>query len=710
MTHQLTPEQELVVSHPLGQHARVLAVAGSGKSTTLAHRIKRLVIDLETDPGTIRVLMFNSLARKQFTTHLQKVGLPENSQPAVHTFHSFCFQLINQEIKTGVLPANLHYWLADKTELIWLTVKRAINSLERSKQFPADSVDPEQALMTINLWKGSLIPPEHAGSHHQPALALVYREFEQLRRSANALTFDDFIPTVVALLQVDPELRARYTQQIQFLIVDEYQDINYGQQRLIELLAGRQADVMVVGDDDQTIYEWRGARPNYILTDFRTIFNNKPVSDYRLSRSFRFGPLIAQCAANLIHCNTNRLEKPLIAHQIAKPGFITIFQGGYDPTKALADQVQSLLQVDKIPPAEVIVLARLFAQLDNLEAEFLAREIPYRVDGQAPFYSRHEITALLNYFRLAQVYDQPFTDESTGWFLNIANKPSRKLSQALLTRITANAKYRRYSPQKALEWAVSDPSLGLNVYQLDTLADFGGFLETLQERMRPKSAKAGELLDWLIRSLDYLAYFQNYYGQGEHADEKKHAVLNFIRYVLSLQLHPSALLTYLEKLDTTQGLPDAELVVFTTIFRTKGLEFDYVILPQCDDNLIPYLKGEAQDIFDLTGKIKGSELSSRLESERRLFYVALTRARKGVLVGAADAPSRFLGEIQLPDTGALMNILSHLAAGDVEARQKLLLLLNHNHIPAGIVKNLVAGYLPDLDQQELVAHIHPERR
>lgn len=127
MTYQsLTSEQEQVIHHPLDHHARVLAVAGSGKSTTMAHRIKYLVQDCNVRPSAIQVLMFNTLARKQFTAHFYKVGLAEARQPVVHTFHSFSFHLINQTIKNGMMPASTQYWLADKAELIWLTVNRAI--------------------------------------------------------------------------------------------------------------------------------------------------------------------------------------------------------------------------------------------------------------------------------------------------------------------------------------------------------------------------------------------------------------------------------------------------------------------------------------------------------------------------------------------------------------------------------------------------------
>ena len=708
MSHHLTPEQEQVVAHPLGQHARVLAVAGSGKSTTMAHRIRHLVQDCGVRPAAIQVLMFNALARKQFSSHLAKVGLPENHQPIVHTFHSFSFHVINQMVKSGVLPSSTQFWLADKTELIWLTVKRAITSLEKARRIPLEAFDPEEALSAISLWKGSLIPPERAGSYTSPLLPLVYQEFELLRREANALTFDDFIPLALQILELNPAAHERYCQEVLHLIVDEYQDINYGQQRLIELIASRRADVMVVGDDDQTIYEWRGARPNYILHDFTQSFQGKPVQDYRLSRSFRFGPLIAQCAANVIACNAARVEKPLVAYQSGKPGFIQVFQGDYSATKELAEQVQALMLTDSVPPAEIIVLARLYAQLDNLEAEFLSKGIAYRVDGQQPFFKRQEINTLLDYIRLGVTYLKPLTDQMGGWLLNVANKPSRMLSRALLSTLVSTAKYRRFSVQDLLEHAATDATLGLSDWQAERMNELWGFMEILQCRLQDPTLLAGDLLDWMVEDLNYLAYFQDYYGKGEHADEKKFAVEHFIRYVTGLRLSPLRLLERLSSLDTTQGKPEEELIVLTTIFRTKGLEYDYVLLPQCDDNLLPYLKGERIDLFDTQGLVRETALSSKLESERRLFYVALTRARKGVLIGASSNPSRFLEEIRLADTSAVMNAVEHLAGGDQQAVQALQQSLQHSGIQPVLLNNLTGGYLPDMGQQALAQRIRQE--
>lgn len=645
--YKLTDEQQQVVHHPLGSHARVLAVAGSGKSTTMAHRIQYLVQQKGVPANAIQVLMFNALARTQFKAQFDKLGLPENRQPLVHTFHSFSFQLINRMMKRGYFPNQAEYWLGEKSELVWLTAKRAISALEKEKRVPPEAVDPEEALNTIGLWKGSLIPPQRAGSHTSPYLPLVYEKFEHLRLSKFALTFDDFIPTAIDILENNPGVYQQTCRELQHVIVDEYQDINYGQQRLIELLAGRHADVMVVGDDDQTIYEWRGARPNYILHDFTQRFNGRPVRDYQLSHSFRFGPLIAGSAARVIKHNLTRVPKPLVAFQAHKDGFIHLLNGGYGAVKELADEVLALTQVEGVPPNEIVVLARLYAQLDNLEAEFLARGIPYRVDGQQPFFNRREINTLLDYIRLANRYKAPVDSQMGRLLLSVANKPSRMLSRNLLSRLVSAGQKAHLTLQSLLEWGVLYQDFGLSGWQARQLSGLWQFLEQLHQELQTANPQAGPILEWMVATLDYLAYFQDYYGKGVNADEKAFAVTNFIRYVSQLHITPLALLEHLQELDTTLGKPDEELVLFTTIFRTKGLEYDYVLLPDCDEGMLPYLKGEATSIYDTAGLVQERQMSTTLENERRLFYVALTRARKGVLIATAVEPSRFLAEMQL---------------------------------------------------------------
>lgn len=202
-----------------------------------------------------------------------------------------------------------------------------IDELVRKGHITESTIDPENALAAIGLWKSSWIPPDRAGHRTAPELSLIYRDFEERREKQKALTFDDYIPLILNLLSQNPDFRKQYAHQLDHLIVDEYQDINYGQQQMIRLLSGPQTDVMVVGDDDQTIYEWRGARPTYILKDFAKDFSDKPVEIYSLSHAFRFGPQIAQAAYNVIIHSGQRKEKKLIAYDLKKHTGITILAG-----------------------------------------------------------------------------------------------------------------------------------------------------------------------------------------------------------------------------------------------------------------------------------------------------------------------------------------------------------------------------------------------
>lgn len=641
----LTDEQLAVVQHPLGQHARVLAVAGSGKSFTMACRIQHLVEEYHVPPHAIRVLMFNRLARIQFRSHLARTGLPETRQPEVHTFHSFSFQILNSMVRMGVLPGLTQFWTGEKEELTWLIAKRAIENLERQDVIPKNAVESEAVLNAISLWKGALLPPERAGSHTSPYLPLVYAEFERLRLERSALTFDDFIPLAIDFLETNTVARQRYCGPVEHLIVDEYQDVNHGQQRLLELLSGGKADVMAVGDDDQTIYEWRGARPNYILHDFAQVFNHKPQQLYRLSHSFRFGPTIAHSASRLISQNAQRVNKQVIAFQLDKPGFIQRYDHGYSANKALVEQVETLIQGDGVLPQEIAVLSRLYAQMDHLETEFLNKHIPYRVEGHQPFFKRSEIKTLLDYIRLSRDLHEPMDDAIIRLFLGLANKPNRMLSRAALERLIQEASTMGLSLQDTLYNAVQRGFFDLTPWQTRKLEELSNILTHLHMGILDEGM-AGELLNDLVQRTGYLDAFQNYYGAGEHADGKIMAVGNFLEYVRHTRLTPLSLLELIAKLDTTQGAPEEEQVVFTTIFRTKGLEYDYVILPECNENALPYLKGERVDIYDLKERFQVDPLSDKLESERRLFYVALTRARKGVFIGAGEHPSRFLAEIQ----------------------------------------------------------------
>lgn len=706
----LTSEQLAVVHHPVGRHARVLAVAGSGKTTTMAERVKYLITEEHVHPRQILILMFNRLARLQFQDRLAQVGLSPQQQPSVYTIHALAYRLIGQMMQRGTVPNATRFWFDD--ERIYYHVNVAITRLERNGSIPPGVIDPEEAVTAISLWKGSLIPPDRAGYRGDRLMPLVYEEYEKLRLRQTALTFDDFIPLVVGILEEESPVARQWCGRVRHLIADEYQDVNYGQQRFIELLAGNDADVMVVGDGDQTIYEWRGARPTYILGGFRTAFANKPHTDYTLSRSFRFGPVLAQAAYNTISHNTTRVEKALIAHNSAQAAELHVIADGAetDSNVEIAQQIVRLVKEDSVSPTEIRVLARTFSQLARLEATFLGHEVPYRVEGRQPFFERKENATLLNYVCLAQVLDEPTTRQAEDWLLSIANMPSRKLSRQQLSQVLRSARLHQATPRQALSQLVDDPRSPFYASQQERIVDLVTVLDALRERMT--KGTAGQLLHWLVERVDYAGHFQAYYGSGWEAFDRQRAVQNFLDYAQGTGLSPTDFIEHVAKLDTTRGVPEDQQIVLTTIFREKGCEYDFIFIPDCIEGYLPCLRESGSLIFDTAGLVAEPEPSEAIENERRLFYVALTRARKSVWIGTAGPPrspsdplpSRFLDELQLVPTVTLMGALQQLAAGEADAEALLKAVRRFGGVRK-VVKQLTAEYLKDIGGKSLAGKV-----
>ncbi|HPH95436.1 MAG TPA: ATP-dependent helicase [Anaerolineaceae bacterium] len=717
MSINLTPEQQAVIHHPTGQHATVLAVAGSGKTTTLVYRIRHLVVDQKADPRSILVLMFNRLARLQFKERMAEVGIPSALRPRVETFHSYGYAYIESLVKRGLLTRP-DYWFNEKEEEARRTLHMAINALEKSRDIPPESVDIEEALETISLWKGSLIPPSRAGCRSNAHLAAVYAMYEELRSEKHGLTFDDFVPLTVDILENRPALLNAAKAGIQHVIVDEYQDVNYGQQRLIELLAFDQADVMVVGDDDQTIYEWRGARPEFITRDFQKIFNNKPHQQYILPHSFRFGPLLAQCASNTIRNNSGRVAKPLVSFDITRPSNLTLVESQsanektLDASTQIASEIISLVKEKGIPPSQIVVLCRMYAQLSSTEAEFIQRGIPFVVDGEKPFYARREVCVLLDYLRLAALYRKPISAETITLMLNVLNTPSRLISRDVMRVALLEAQNSHPTLAAAMEFWVTRNNDRFYTRQQDHLWAWMAALQTALSAMQQNPPQiAADVLSTLVAGIGYLDHFDHYYGKGETAFEHKQSVLHFIDHARQTGLTCPDFLSYITSLDTTRGAGPANLIRLTTIYRVKGLEFDVVFIPDCSEGYLPCLFPNEGRIFDTARQIDTPEPSDAIENERRLFYVALTRARQAVYIGISrrmlytreqkleeSRPSRFIDEVLVRPTVDVMNRLQQLASGETGAAESLTHAVKKHGGAKPVMNALLDYYLPALNQ------------
>ena len=669
---ELTAEQQAVVHH-LGGHARVLAVAGSGKTSTMVHRIKYLIDERNADPKRIRVLMFNALASKQFKERLATLGLQKTRTPFVNTFHSFALQFIQKAIKDKKLP-HFQLWIDEEVEQMRITAHRTIQELVKNGKIPEDSVDIDAALEAIGLWKGALITPDRAGHHHNDYLPIVYERFEQKRIEKNALSFDDMVPMVVQLLTKHELLHKQWCGRLDYLIVDEYQDVNFGQQKLIELLAGERAEVMVVGDDDQTIYEWRGARPDYIIRDFQRTFPNRPHATYKLTRTFRFGPVIAQCAHNTIFMNANRQTKTLIAHDVSKRSKLHIVESEPDARDeahyVMAREIVRLVKEERVPPSEIWVLARMYAQFTALEARCLTFGIPYHILGQDPFFKRSEVQKLLDYMVVGLHLDRPVTRQTKRALLHVINTPNRYLKRKVIDDTLSASQKAQKTLSACLNVLVDSDQSTLSHKQKTAVSKLHNILREANQR---SSLKAASLLEWINERTGYTSHFKDYYGSGEDAFERIEAVLNFITYAHAADMEPAEFIEHVATLDSTLGASKEELITMATVYKTKGLEYDYIFIPSCQEGYMPCLYENEMAIYDKAGLVKETEPSLAIENERRLFYVAITRARKAAYIAAVSPsaadekkgsqstlPSRFLEEMRLHATLPVLEQLPNL--------------------------------------------------
>ncbi len=706
-----TKEQQAIIDHPRGYHARVLAVAGAGKTTTMAQMILGQM-RRGVSAKTIQVLMFNALARKEFIHKMTSMGISPDEQPAIDTFHSFASRVFRYAQRQGVMPDFKDNWSNEDGERERISLARIINELERSEKIPKNTIDTEMSLSAIGLWKGELVPPdrERARTSGPEALIEVFVEFEKFRVKKQAFTFDDYVPMAVHALEINQAVANQFARGLQLVVVDEYQDINYGQQRMVELIAGSHADIVVVGDDDQTIYEWRGARPDYILDHMSGALNGKPVIDYVLSQSFRFGPLLAQSAHNVISVNERRKAKPLVAFDPKKNTAVHIVeesaQQANDLSVALCDELVLVAKRTQ-NPAQIIVLGRSYSQMQGLESMCLIRKIPYCVVGNRPFYERTEITTLVDYLRIAQQLKKPMTQELLRLCIGILNRPNRKLNKTYIEALLEMYRRRGSSLQEALSDIVDPAQTSeLKPKQIDQLTILLFALEQIFTSIS-KAKKVNVILTEFIEHVQYRKHYQDFYGKGEASHDRLDAISQFIGYVASLDAYVSDFIPHFDSLDSTCGVAEEDLIVFTTIYRTKGLEYDYVFIPDVMEGKMPVLGVSEMQVWDVArGNAPDTPASLAIERERRLFYVGLTRAKVCAYIGIMRLPehgtksgnlpevSRFVDEMHLHQTKQIISIVVQKEGNTAET-----LLQKLREVGVGkAMRHQLATYLDNPDQ------------
>ena len=622
----------------------ILAGAGSGKTRVLTHRIAYLIGERGVNPWNILAITFTNKAAEEMRQRVDNlVGFGAESV-WVSTFHSACVRILRRFIDR--LGYENHFTIYDTDDQ-----KTLIKEVCRKVDVDTKVFKERSLLSAISSAKNEMILPDEfelnaGGDFAKMKIAKVYREYEAQMRANNALDFDDLLVKTVQLLQTQPDVLEGYQERFRYIMVDEYQDTNTVQFQLVSLLAGKYKNLCVVGDDDQSIYKFRGANIRNIL-DFEHEFPDAKV--IKLEQNYRSTGNILNAANSVIANNRGRKEKSLWTEN-GEGELIRLrqFDTAFDEADFIGEDIKSAVRQGG-SYNDSAVLYRTNAQSRLLEEKFIAMNIPYKIVGGVNFYARREIKDLLAYLK---TIDNGRDDVAVRRIINV---PKRGIGLTTINRIQESATERGIGFYEALLAPRLIAGVGRSATKLDSFAALIEYFKTLAEEMN-----ITDLLQEVIEKTGYIESLEN--EDKEEAKTRKENIDELIskaatyeescqdkdeKATLSGFLEEVALVADIDSLDE-----DQEYVVLMTLHSAKGLEFPRVYLAGMEDGLFPgYMSINAGD-------------REELEEERRLCYVGITRAEQELTLTSArrrmvhgetqyNPMSRFVKEIprELLDTG-----------------------------------------------------------
>lgn len=613
-----TIEQDAVLDHDPSAHAVVRAAPGAGKTTILVGRVHRLIAS-GVDPARIRVVMFNKSIRETFAERLLADGDMRASFVAVTTFDALGLEVLRAARDRSLLSKPLTVE-PDLTQQI----ARQVFRLHARGYNDNDFKDAEEIERAVGFWKAHLITPHFARLPANPLFVDAYREFEALRRDAPTLRvgFEDLVATAVAVLRAHPG--TPLLPVIDHLLVDEFQDVNPGRVELIRQLVHPGTSIMVVGDEDQGINEWCGAHHRY-FRDFATIFSHRPTQQYRLSRTFRFGPDLAKPASRLIAHNVERA--PGIVDGGGAKGHVTTVTD-------VTAEVRKLLAAGTAP-SDIAVLYRGRVQGSATLAALVGAGVPVNTEDIGLFRGGIGPRTALSYLRAA-TGDAPIgMDEA--W--SLAYSPKRYLRKEAFARQVeelGSLGFRALCRHRGV--AIRSGQEGFVATSLDRLA-------SLLDRAG-RAATAAEALVLLEPEIT-----ENLIGRLQSVNEQNAAIqcVTALRaFLRNAGVAPKDADLAVAGIDARRGQEVGECVRVCTIHAAKGLEWRHVFLPNLAEDMCP-----AAEHGSVPGTVEhpdGVPQSPWIEQERRIFYVGVTRAIEACYLHAPERigkaePSRFIAEL-----------------------------------------------------------------
>ncbi len=636
----------------------VIAGAGSGKTRVLTYRIANLMRE-GVDAFHILALTFTNKAANEMKKRITELVGNEGKNLWMGTFHSVFAKLLRVESDKLCYPQNFTIYDTQDSQ-------RLVSAIIKEKDLDKDVYKYKQIHQRISSLKNNLITVRAYFSNpelieidavrRQPRFGEIYQEYVDRCFKAGAMDFDDLLLRTNELLNVYPDVLAKYQNRFQYILVDEYQDTNHSQYLIVKALADRFQNICVVGDDAQSIYAFRGANINNIL-NFRSDYPN--AKEYKLEQNYRSTKNIVEAANSVIEHNKVRLDKVVFTeNELGEPIKVHRSATDADEGRFVAGSIFENKMQHQLPNGDFAVLYRTNSQSRAIEDALRKRDIPYRIYGGLSFYQRKEVKDMLAYLRLLV---NPNDEEA---LMRVINFPARGIGDTTIEKLTLAANQYKKSVFEVMYNLNNLPDLHINKTTKQKLSDF--VLMILNLQVLSKELDAYEIAERVVKRTGLLQeYKKDATPEGiakiENIEELLNGMKDFVKGQEDVADSKGSLTEYLEDVslatDMDKDIGDDDRVALMTIHLSKGLEFPYV-----------YIVGMEEDLFPSAKSIQTRE---ELEEERRLFYVALTRAEKQAYLTYAEQryrfgssqdtePSRFIEEIKEAHLKYLTPIQSQL--------------------------------------------------
>ncbi|MCK4635723.1 MAG: UvrD-helicase domain-containing protein [Candidatus Moranbacteria bacterium] len=642
----------------------VIAGAGSGKTTALTRRVSFLIRERNVAPFNILAVTFTNKAAGEMKERVAEYLGGEYAMPLIGTFHSICVRILREEIHG--LGYSKDFTILDQQDQL-VVVKKVLKEME----LPSEQFAPKIVAGSISRAKNNLLSPKdlfnQMGSYYEEQVSQVYDRYQKYLRENNSLDFDDLIRLTILLFEKNAEILEKYRKRFQYILVDEYQDTNYAQYKLIKLLAQKHQNIFVVGDDWQSIYRWRGADVSNILNFEKDYPNAKII---KLEQNYRSTQKILDAAHHVIKDNVSRSEKKIWTDKTDGKNLV-LFQARSEQEEAgfIAQNIKKLVEERNYSLNDFVVLYRTNAQSRAVEECLLKENISYRIVGGIKFYARKEVKNVIAYLRLINnlqdivSLERALSEPKRGiggktlekW-TNIAKENkmnlinlglSEKLNEVTKSKVRQkniidfckliknfNSKVQKINETENLENIKIDGNLFTP--DLEKVAK-------VEKTEKNAEIKLMDLIKQVYEKSGYKKFLLDGSIEGETRDENVQELLSVagkydgIENALQIFLEEVALVS-----DTDKINQDVEMVHLMTLHSAKGLEFPVVFIIGLEEGLMPHSRS-----------LNNNE---EMEEERRLMYVGITRAkelvylvsaRQRILFGSlkSGSPSRFLGDI-----------------------------------------------------------------